>query len=81
VITTIVHLSGVANILEDITGTDFAAKFIGDVLLKKNVTVEDYIEIRLGMGISVNDSLAYLIMRRINEIYTFDKHFEKLDVK
>ena len=40
VVTTIVHLSEVANILEDIAGTSFAAKFIRDVLLKKNVTVE-----------------------------------------
>jgi len=34
-------------------------------------------------GISVNDALSYLIMkeRSINEIYTFDKHFEKLNVK
>jgi len=91
VVTTIVHLSEVANILEDIAGTSFAAKFIRDVLLKKNVTVEsttveDYIESTVfaeEWGISVNDALAYLIMKRrsINEIYTFDKHFEKLNVK
>jgi len=40
----------VANILEDIAGIDFAAKFIRDVLLKKNITIEsttvkDYIEL------------------------------------
>jgi predicted nucleic acid-binding protein len=91
VITTIVHLSEVANILEDIAGIDFAAKFIRDVLLKKNVTVEsttveDYIESTVfaeEWKISVNDALAYLIMKRrsVNEIYSFDKHFEKLDVK
>ena len=90
-ITTIVHLSEAANILEDIAGIDFAAKFIRDVLLKKNIavestTVEDYIESTVlaeEWGISVNDALAYLIMKRkgVNEIYTFDKHFEKLDVK
>ena len=91
VITTIVHLSEVANILEDIAGIDFAAKFIRDALLKKNIavestTVEDYIESTVfaeEWGISVNDALAYLTMKRkgVNGIYTFDKHFEKLDVK
>jgi predicted nucleic acid-binding protein len=91
VMTTIVYLSEVANILEDIAGIDFAAKFIRDVLLKKNIavestTVEDYIESTVfaeEWEISVNDALAYLIMKRrgVNEIYTFDKHFEKLDVK
>ena len=43
-ITTIVHLSEVANILEDVAGIYFAAKFIRDVLLNKNITVEDHIE-------------------------------------
>jgi len=35
------------------------------------------------VGVSVNDALAYLIMKRrnVNEIYTFNKHFEKLNVK
>jgi predicted nucleic acid-binding protein len=86
VITTIVHLSEAANVLEDVAGIYFAAKFIRDVLLKKNITVEDYIESAIfaeEWGISVNDALAYLTMKRkgVNEIYTFDKHFEKLDVK
>jgi predicted nucleic acid-binding protein len=59
--------------------------------LKKNIavestTVEDYIESTVfaeEWGISVNDALAYLVMKRkgVNGIYTFDRHFEKLDVK
>jgi uncharacterized protein (UPF0335 family) len=67
VITTIVHLSEVANILEDVAGIYFAAKFIRDVLLKKNITVEDHIESTVfaeEWGISVNDALAYLVMKR-----------------
>ena len=34
-------------------------------------------------GISVNDALALLIMenRGIEEIYTFDRHFEQVNVK
>ncbi len=37
----------------------------------------------LEKGVSVNDALACVIMKRknVDEIYTFDKHFEKLDVK
>ena len=43
-ITTIVHLSEAANVLEDVAGIYFVAKFIRDALLKKNITVEDHIE-------------------------------------
>jgi hypothetical protein len=67
VITTIVHLSEVANILEDVAGIYFATKFIRDVLLKKNITVEDHIESAIfaeEWEISVNDALAYLVMKR-----------------
>ncbi len=33
--------------------------------------------------VSINDALAYLLMkrRRIEHIYTFDKHFQNLDVR
>ena len=49
------------------------------------VSAEDYLESAVlagEKGVSVNDALAYLVMRRrgVREIYTFDKHFEKLDV-
>ncbi|RLE81132.1 MAG: VapC toxin family PIN domain ribonuclease [Thermoprotei archaeon] len=91
VLTTVVHLGEVANILEDVAGSGLAASFIQDLLLKENVfvepvTVNDNLEgamMALQKGVSVNDAVAYLTMRRkgVTEIYTFDKHFEKLSVK
>ncbi|MEM2925821.1 MAG: type II toxin-antitoxin system VapC family toxin [Methanocellales archaeon] len=92
VVTTVVHLSEVANVLEDAGGLSFAISFIRDIFLKRNVQVEavsdkDYMESVLfseEKGVSINDALAYISMERrgIREIYTFDKHFENLgDVK
>ena len=50
------------------------------------VTPDIYLESALTAkksGISVNDALALLIMenRGIEEIYTFDRHFELVNVK
>jgi len=91
VITTVVHLSEVANVLEDATNLSFAISFLKDILLKKNVIVErvsdkDYMECVLlaeEKRVSINDALAYILMkrRRITHIYTFDKHFQNLDVR
>jgi predicted nucleic acid-binding protein len=62
-----------------------------DLFTKENIVTEpvspdEYLLstfLALEKGISVNDALAYIIMKRrgVSEIYTFDKHFEKLDVK
>ena len=91
VVTTVVHLSEVANVLEDAANLSFAISFIKDILLRKNVIVEkvgakDYIEgvlLAEEKRISINDALAYILMSRkeIDKIYTFDKHFEHLNVK
>ena len=91
VITTVVHLSEVANVLEDAANLSFAISFLKDILLKKNVIVErvsdkDYMGCVLlaeEKRVSINDALAYLLMkrRRIEHIYTFDKHFQNLDVR
>ena len=91
VVTTVVHLSEVANVLEDAANLSFAISFIKDILLRKNVIVEkvgakDYIEgvlLAEEKRISINDALAYILMRRKekDKIYTFDKHFEHLNVK
>ena len=90
VIATVVHLSEVANILEDAANLSFAISFLKDLLVKRNVRVEkvtdkDYMESAIlaeEKRVSINDALAYLVMRRLDveEIYTFDKHFGKLDV-
>ena len=91
VITTVVHLSEVANVLEDAANLSFAISFLKDLLLKRNVIVErvsdkDYMESVLlaeEKRVSINDALAYLLMKRrgVEEIYTSDKHFENLDVR
>jgi predicted nucleic acid-binding protein len=91
VVTTVVHLSEVANVMEDAANLTFPISFVKDILLKRNVHVEqvsdtDYIEsvvLAEEKRVSINDALAYLIMKRemIEAIYTFDKHFDSLDVK
>jgi len=91
VITTVVHVSEVANILEDAANLSFSISFVKDLLVKRNVRVEkvndkDYMESAVlaeEKRVSSNDALAYLVMRRLDveEIYTFDKHFRNLDVR
>ncbi|MDV3103459.1 type II toxin-antitoxin system VapC family toxin [Thermococcus waiotapuensis] len=91
IVTTVVHLSEVANILEAKLGLSFALDFLEELLTAKNITVlpvstEDYLRsliVAKEHRISVNDALAYLKMKElgIREIYTFDKHFLNLDVR
>jgi len=90
VVTTLTHLSEIANILEAKVNLSTAVRFLENLLLAKNVkilpvSVEDYLRavlISKEKGVSVNDALAYLKMREldIKEIYTFDIHFQELDV-
>ncbi|MDD3136349.1 MAG: type II toxin-antitoxin system VapC family toxin [Methanoregula sp.] len=91
VTTTTVHLSEVANVLEDAAGISFAADLLSAILTKPTINIEpvsadDYREsIRLAQksAISINDALAVLIMERqgIREIYTFDRHFKQVKVR
>ena len=90
VLTTVVHLSEVANVMEDAANLTFSISFVKDLVLKSNIIVAQvsdtqYIESALlaeEKRISINDALAYLTMKRkgAEEIYTFDTHFEQLDV-
>ncbi len=91
VTTTTVHLSEVANVLEDAAGMAFACDLLSALLMKSSlqvepVTADDYREsIRLAQksAISINDALGLIIMERqgINEIYTFDRHFRQAKVR
>jgi predicted nucleic acid-binding protein len=91
VITTVVHVSEVANILEAKVNLETALKFIENLMLAENieilpVTYEDYLRALLiakEKNVSLNDALAYLKMEGagVREIYTFDNHFRNLDVK
>lgn len=90
VATTVVHLSEVANIIASRKSIKMSAEFVKEFMSLRNVKVyevkaEDYLKaslIALEKSVDVNDALAYLKMREngIGEIYTFDKHFNKLDV-
>jgi len=90
-LTTVIHLSEVANVLEDVAGYEFAANFVRDLLLKPNlevaaVTSEEYLfasELALASKVGVNDALAFLTMQKhgISEVYSFDKHLDKLKAK
>lgn len=90
VVTTTLHLSEVANVLEDVAGLAFATDLLSAVLFKPSIEVEtvsadDYRESvtrATKYGISVNDALALVVMdrRSVDEIYTFDRHFEQTPV-
>lgn len=91
VLTTVVHLSEIANILEDTINQSFSVEFLLNLLSKSNIHVssvskEQYISATIiseEHNISLNDALAYLIMknRKVSEIYTFDRHFDNLPIK
>ena len=91
VITSVVHLSEVSNILEAIKPFSEVANFITDLMMKDSIQVLDvaaddyktaaFLAKRYEVG--VNDTLAKLLMdsNNIGEIYSFDKHFDSLQVK
>ncbi len=90
VVTTVVHLSEVANVIESKGGKRKAAEVLLAILTSENIEVlpvstGDYLKASLmaeERNIGVNDALAYVKMRElgIGEIYTFDRDFENLDV-
>ncbi|AAB89064.1 MULTISPECIES: type II toxin-antitoxin system VapC family toxin [Archaeoglobus] len=90
VATTVVHLSEVANVIASRSNEKLSAEFVKEFLTLRNVKVfevsaEDYLKASLlavEKGVDVNDALAYVKMRehKIEEIYTFDKHFVKMGV-
>jgi hypothetical protein len=88
-ITTLVHISEVANILEARTALSTAADIVIALLMEKNLKVveptrKDYLKsIRDAQAllIGINDALAYNVMQKenIHEIYSFDSHFDRID--
>nr|MDO8044771.1 type II toxin-antitoxin system VapC family toxin [Candidatus Baldrarchaeota archaeon] len=87
-----VHFSEIVNILEDNAPLDVALEVEESILLRENirfidVSKKDYlnaIEVAKKFKVGLNDALAYVAMKRIgiDEIYTFDKDFDRLpDVK
>ena len=90
VVTTVVHLSEVANVVESRGGKRKAVEVVLAVLTSENIEVlpvslGDYLKASLiaaEKNLGVNDALAYVKMKElgIKEIYTFDRDFKKLDV-
>ncbi|NJE10246.1 type II toxin-antitoxin system VapC family toxin [Thermococcus sp. MAR1] len=91
VITTVVHLSEVANVIESRGGKRKASEVVLTVLTSENIEVlpvsgGDYLKAAIiaeEKDLGVNDALAYVKMKElgIEGIYTFDGDFEKLDVR
>jgi len=91
VMTTTVHLSEVANVLEDAAGIGFACDLLAAVTAKPSIDVrpvstDDYresIQRAQKYSVSINDALALIVMEQqgIDEIYTFDRHFERTPVR
>jgi uncharacterized protein len=91
VTTSTVHLSEVANILEDVAEIGFAADFLATIFSRPSITVKtvtpeiyhESVHRAKYHQISVNDALAWILMERtkIDEIYTFDRHFNQLDLR
>ena len=91
VVTSVVHLSEVANILESRKSFTEASQFIYDLLTKESITVLDVTHtdyqgatvLAQRYKVGINDSLAKILMDRLNitEIYSFDKHFDNFNLK
>jgi predicted nucleic acid-binding protein len=89
VLTSVVHLSEVANVLEEHLRPEDLREYFNSILYKENVTVcavdrELYRlanECFLIYDVGLNDALASIVMKRegINEIYSFDKHFDNIE--
>lgn len=91
VATTVVHLSEVANVVESRAGKKKATEILLALLTMENLKVldvsyGDYLKATLiaeEKNLGINDALAYIKMKEggISEIYTFDRDFERLDVR
>jgi len=88
VLTTVVHMSEVFNFLEDWLPIDEAFKLEEGLLSNDAIEVEavdregyiSSINLAKENSMGLNDGLAVSVMEKngISEIYSFDKHFEKV---
>lgn len=89
VVTTVVHLSEVANIIEKSTPMTIISKLLKGILSMENIKVlgvsrEDYLaaaDAAPSQGLGINDALAVIKMKEagVSEIYSFDKHFDGIE--
>ena len=89
VLTSVIHLSEVANVLEGYLRLEDLNEYLNSILYMENITLcavdhelyrlanESFLIHRIGL----NDAVASILMRRreTNEIYSFDTHFDKID--
>ena len=88
VITSVIHVSEVANVLETCVRLSECRRIVSDIVAKRSVEVIDvsknkYISSIHTAGVhdvGVNDALALSIMqeRGVDDIYSFDGHFDKM---
>ncbi|MEW6593106.1 MAG: type II toxin-antitoxin system VapC family toxin [Candidatus Hadarchaeota archaeon] len=86
VVTTVIHLSEVANVLENAVSAETLSKILTSLFSMDNVDVagvsrEEYLlatDMAPTFGIGINDALAAVKMKKAgaSEIYSFDKHFD-----
>jgi len=89
VATSVVHISEVANVLEDHMPLQALKDFLASILYKDSIVIygidreiyreanESFVQAKIG----INDAIAVTLMRRegIREIYSFDSHFQELE--
>lgn len=88
VVTSVVHVSEVADMLEAWIRLSECRRIVSDIVAKRNVEVVDvsrslYLSSIHAAGvhdIGVSDALALSIMRGrgVDEIYSFDRHFDDI---
>jgi len=88
VITSVVHVSEVANMLEAWVRLSECRRIISDIVAKRSVEVVDVsknlyfssIHAAGVLDVGVNEALALSIMggRGVDEIYSFDKHLDDM---
>ena len=88
VVISIVHLSEIANILEDFMPLNNALEIISSLVAKPSIMIlsvdgRDCVKALLtaqANAIGFSDAIAYVLMsdRNIQEIYSFDKDFENI---
>ncbi len=89
IMTTVVHVSEVANILKHGVPSEQLIAIIQGLFMLENVKIlgvsaESYFaatELGEDLKLEVNDALAVDVMKQndVEEIYTFDEHFDQLD--
>lgn len=88
-VTTTVHVSETANILEEVVGIENSYAIISELIKTENIQIESVdksayvtaLDEAKEHNIGVNDGLAVIVMKNlgITEIYSFDEHFDKID--